>query len=124
MPLGRCVTMAPALFQFSVMSHENDGREMGVLRTVNSRPRLRVAAPFRLNKMNPVAYGPRMSLTIWSFVVARYAVASSPRRPFRNASSTPPSTDRLYSGFSARLGPQKSYPYPPNDVVLNCSDGR
>src|SRR2546426_10831711 len=74
MPLGKCVTMLPELVQFSTMSHDNVGREMGVLRTVNSRPRLRVAAPFRLNKMNPVAYGPRMSLTIWSFVVARYAV--------------------------------------------------
>ena len=54
MPLGSCVTMLPELVQFSVMSHENDGLRIGVPRMVSSRPRLRVAAPFKLKRMKPV----------------------------------------------------------------------
>src|ERR1051325_5386458 len=51
---GSLVTMLPELFQFSVTSHEMSGRRIGVPARADSRPRLRVAAPFRLKRMNPV----------------------------------------------------------------------
>src|SRR5437764_14940913 len=51
---------------------------IGVARSVSSRPRLRVDPPFRLKRMKPVAYGPRTSLTIASWVTLRYTVPSSP----------------------------------------------
>src|ERR1043166_3013376 len=48
---GSLVTMLPELFQFSVTSHEMSGRRIGVPATASSRPRLRVAAPFRWKRV-------------------------------------------------------------------------
>src|SRR6266480_5692132 len=106
------------------MSHENVGLRTGVAVSVSSRPRLLVEPPFKLKRMEPVAYGPRTSFTIASSVTLRYTVPSRARRLFRKLTSAPISHDLANSGLRAGFGPQKPYPYPPNDVDLDSSAAR